>query len=38
MSKKLCDKKKKGKKGKYTCDKCGRKSDKKKRLCNPIKN
>jgi len=37
MSKKLCDKKKKSKEGKHICKKCGRKSDKKKRLCNPLK-
>ena len=35
MSKKICKTNKKGKKGKYICEKCCRKSDKKEKLCRP---
>jgi len=41
MNKKLCEKeKKKGRNDsdlKYTCKKCGLKSDKEKKLCKPLK-
>lgn len=37
MSKKMCEKDKTEKDGKYVCKKCGRKSEKEKHVCKPQK-